>query len=197
MASPVFSKQALRDQAFAKRFAIPPAEQEQAALAMRDLFLKSVYIPKGASISAYMPIKAEMDPLPLIDVLIERGYTILMPRVVPDHTVLEFRTWNRSTPMIRSLYGIEEPDPSRSTVMIPDIFLMPLLAFDKQGHRLGYGSGYYDQTFGQIRGKIPFTNIGLAYEQQLYSAVPFEGHDYPLDMCLTEKNVYSFEGTRK
>jgi 5-formyltetrahydrofolate cyclo-ligase len=193
----VFSKQALRDQAFAGRFAIPPAEQEQAARAMCDLFLKSVYIPKGASISAYMPIKAELNPLPLIDVLIARGYTVLMPRVVPDHPVLEFRTWTRATPMTRSLYGIEEPDPAHSTVMIPDIFLMPLLAFDRQGHRLGYGAGYYDQTFAQMKGKIPFTNIGIGYEQQLHAAVPFEGHDYPLDMCVTEKNIYTFEGKKR
>jgi 5-formyltetrahydrofolate cyclo-ligase len=161
---------------------------------MRDNFLKSVYLPRGAAISAYMPIKAEMDPLPLFEVLRERGYTLLMPRVIPDHTLLEFRTWEPEMPMIRSIYGIEEPDPGYSTVMIPDFFLLPLLAFDRQGHRLGYGAGYYDQTFGQMKGKIPFKAIGVAYEMQYYDEVPFEMHDYPLDMCVTEQKVYTFKG---
>lgn len=192
MASPVLNKQALRDLAFAERIAISPEEQAKAALAVRDNFLKSVYMPKGTSISAYMPIKAEMSALPLFDVLMERGYTVLMPRVIPNNTLLEFRTWNRKTPMIRSIYGIEEPDPAHSTVSIPDLFIMPLLAFDKKGNRLGYGAGYYDQTFAQLRGKVPFKSIGVAYESQHYDMVPFEGHDHPMDMCITDKNVYTF-----
>ena len=172
--------------------AIPPAEQEQAALSMRDNFLKSVYLPKGCSISAYMPIKSEISPLPLFDVLKERGYQVLMPRVVPNDTILEFRTWDRRMPMVRSLYGIEEPDPAHSAVHLPDIFIMPLLAFDKLGARLGYGAGYYDQTFGKLRGKVPFKSIGVAYESQMYDFVPFESHDHPMDMCVTDQKVYTF-----
>ena len=192
MAPPILNKQALRDLAFAQRSAIPPDEQEQAALAARDNFIKSVYLPKGASISAYMPIKSEMSPLPLFDVLMARGYMTLMPRVIPNHTILEFRTWDRRTPMIRSIYGIEEPDPAHSAVHIPDVFIVPLLAFDNSGNRLGYGAGYYDQTFGQLRGKVPFKAIGIGYEAQLHERVPHEGHDHRLDMCITDKNVYSF-----
>ena len=188
----MFSKQALRDQAFARRMTITPDEQQAAALAMRDNFLKSVYLPKGASISGYMPIKSEISPLPLFDVLAERGYLILMPRVVPNNTVLEFRTWNRRTPMIRSLYGIEEPDPAHSALHIPDFYIVPLLAFDQKGNRLGYGAGYYDQTFSHMRGKVPFKTIGTGYENQRCEHVPHEGHDHRLDMCITEKNVYTF-----
>lgn len=180
--------------ALTQRNALPPAEQEQAALAMRDNFIKSVYLPSRISISAYMPIKSEMNPLPLFDVLMERGYTLLMPRVIPNHTQLEFRTWSRKTPMIRSLYGIEEPNPDYSTVHIPDVFIVPLLAFDKKGNRLGYGAGYYDQTFSHLRNKVPFKTIGVGYETQLYDHVPHEGHDHRLDMCITDKSVYTFEG---
>jgi 5-formyltetrahydrofolate cyclo-ligase len=187
-----YSKQVLRDKAFAKRMTIAPLDQEKAALAMRDNFLKSVYLPKGCSVSAYMPIKAEMSALPLCDVLMERGYTVLMPRVLPDDTVLEFRTWTRKTPMLRSLYGIEEPDPAHSAVSLPDIFILPLLAFDDKGNRLGYGAGYYDQTFHRLRGKIAFKAIGIAYETQHYEHVPLEGHDHRMDMCITDQKVHTF-----
>jgi 5-formyltetrahydrofolate cyclo-ligase len=187
-----YSKQVLRDKAFAQRMTIAPADQEQAALAMRDNFLKSVYLPKGCSISAYMPIKAEMSALPLFDALMERGYRVLMPRVVPNDTVLEFRTWNRKTPMLRSLYGIDEPDPVHSAIHIPDIFIVPLLAFDEKGNRLGYGAGYYDQTFHRLRGKVPFKAIGVGYDSQRHDHVPHEGHDHRLDMCITDKKIYTF-----
>jgi 5-formyltetrahydrofolate cyclo-ligase len=192
--SSAFSKPALRDQAFAQRMTIPPDEQQAAALAMRDNFLKSLYLPKGTSISGYMPIKSEISPLPLFDVLMERGYALLMPRVIPNDTVLEFRTWNRKTPMTRSLYGIEEPDPAHSAVSIPDLFILPLLAFDGQGNRLGYGAGYYDQTFSRLRGKVSFRVVGVGYEAQRHETVPHESHDYRLDMCITDKNVYTFGG---
>ena len=192
MASPVFSKQALRDTAFASRNAIPTEERIKASEAVRDNFIKSVYLPSGAFIAGYMPVRAEISVLPLLDALIARGYPILMPRVLPDDTQLEFRTWNRKTPMLRNLYGIEEPDPLQSEPRMPDFFIVPLLAFDQAGNRLGYGAGYYDQTFSRLRGKVQFTAIGIAYETQRYDHVPHEGHDHRLDMCITEKNVYTF-----
>jgi 5-formyltetrahydrofolate cyclo-ligase len=187
-----YKKQLLRDKAFAQRMTIGPVDQEKAALAMRDNFLKSVYLPKGCTISAYMPAKAELSPLPLCDVLMERGYTVLMPRVLSDDTVLEFRTWTRKTPMLRSLFGIDEPDPAHSAISIPDVFILPLLAFDSDGNRLGYGAGFYDQTFHRLRGKIPFKAIGVAYETQRHEHVPHEGHDHRLDMCITDQKVYTF-----
>ncbi len=189
---PFYSKQSLREDAYARRIAIPPPVRDGAAQRVRDNFLKSVHLQKGALISGYVPMKSEMSPLPLFDALIELGFTVLMPRVIPNHTLLEFRTWDRKTPMIRSIYGIEEPDPAHSSVSIPDIFLMPLLAFDKEGTRLGYGAGYYDQTFGQMKGKLKFQAVGIAYEQQCYETVPREMHDYPLDMCVTDEKVHDF-----
>jgi 5-formyltetrahydrofolate cyclo-ligase len=189
---PFYNKQSLREHAYARRIAIPPPERDAAAQRVRDNFLKFIPLQKGTLISAYVPMKSEMSPLPLFDALIELGYTVLMPRVIPNHTLLEFRTWDRTTPMIRSIYGIEEPDPLHSAVSIPDVFLMPLLAFDKEGHRLGYGAGYYDQTFGQMKGKMKFQAVGIAYELQCYDSVPFEMHDYPLDMCITEQKFHDF-----
>lgn len=189
---PFYNKQSLREHAYARRIAIPPPERDGAAQRVRDNFLKNVPLQKGTLISGYVPIKSEMSPLPLFDALIERGFTVLMPRVIPNHTLLEFRTWDRKTPMIRSIYGIEEPDPLHSAVSIPDVFLMPLLAFDREGTRLGYGAGYYDQTFGQMKGKLKFQAIGIAYESQCYDTVPREMHDYPLDLCITDRQVHDF-----
>ncbi len=192
MASPVFSKQSLRDAAFRRRNAIAPEERIRAAEGLRDNFIKSVYLPTGASVAGYMPVKSEINVLPLLDALIARGYPVLMPRIIPNDTQMEFRRWDRNVPTLRNLYGIEEPDPMKSEAGIPDFFIVPLLAFDASGNRLGYGAGYYDQTFSKLRGKVPFTAIGAAYESQRYEHVPHEGHDHRLDMCVTEAATYTF-----
>jgi 5-formyltetrahydrofolate cyclo-ligase len=172
--------------------AIPKEEQARHALAVRDNFLKSVYLPKGALVSAYIPFNAELDPLPILDVLIERGYTTLIPFTPPNQMIIEFRLWTRKTPLQRTLYGLMEPVPDDSTPLIPDVIIMPLLAFDGKGHRLGYGAGYFDQTLGYLKKKTEFRTIGVAHQVQYYDEVPVETHDYPLDMCITEEKIYTF-----
>ena len=178
--------------------AIPPEARAAAALAVRDNFLQSVYLPKGAALSAYMPFNGEMDTIPLVDALLQRGYTMLMPRTPPDQTIIEFRTWSHTTPMYRTMYGILEPFSEHSDSRIPDIFIMPLLAFDGKGNRLGYGAGYFDQTLMMLaRGKVKFLTVGVAFQMQYYDGVPAETHDYTLDMCVTNEKVYDFRGMRK
>jgi 5-formyltetrahydrofolate cyclo-ligase len=186
------SKQALREAALARRLSMPLPERERAALALRDNFLKSVPLLAGVSVSAYMPIRSEIDPLPLCDALLAAGHRVLMPRVLPQSGVLEFRTWTRATPMITSGFGIEEPDPAKSEAFLPDLFILPLLGFDARGHRLGYGAGYYDQTLARLKGAA--RAIGVAYEWQLCGEIPAEPHDRPLDLCVTEQKVHSFGG---
>lgn len=172
--------------------ALPPEERAQKSLAVRDNFIKAVYLPKGAMISAYIPFNSELDPLPLMDVLIERGYTALMPYTAPNQTLITFRSWTRSTPLQRTLHGLMEPVPDDAPPHIPDVIIMPLLAFDGKGHRLGYGAGYFDQTLAYLKTKTKFRTIGVAFQMQYYDDVPVEMHDYPLDMCVTEEKVYTF-----
>lgn len=186
------TKQTLRDLAYAQRMALPSEERAQKALAIRDNFLKSVYLPRGATISAYIPFNAEVDPLPILDVLIERGYATLMPYTAPNQTLITFRSWTRGTPLQRTIYGIMEPVPDDDAPHIPDVIIMPLLAFDGKGHRLGYGAGYFDQTLSYLKTKTKFRTIGVAFQMQYYENVPVELHDYPLDMCVTEEKVYTF-----
>ena len=172
--------------------ALLPGERARKALAIRDNFLKSVYLPRGAGVSAYIPFNAEADPLPLLDVLIERGYTALMPYTAPNQPLITFREWTRSTPLQLTQLGIMEPVPDETPPHIPDVIIMPVLAFDGKGHRLGYGAGYFDQTLAYLKPKTKFRTIGVAFQMQYYDDVPVEMHDYPLDMCVTEEKVYTF-----
>lgn len=189
---PYYTKQSLREIAFTARMAIPAEERAAYALVVRDNFLASVYLPKGIAISGYIPFNSELDTLPLLDALLERGYNVLVPYTPPNETIIEFRTWTRKTAMHRTMYGILEPDPTQTTSYIPDIFIMPVLAFDDKGNRLGYGAGYFDQTLARLKGKTPFQAIGVAFESQFYENVPALESDYPMDMCVTEKKVHRF-----
>lgn len=190
--APGQSKDAVRQAAYQKRLSIPPAYQEEASLAFRDNFLKNVTLPPpGAVVSGYMPFNAELNVKPLMMHLLEQGYRIVIPHVLPDLSQLDFRTWSPKTPVRRNLYGIEEADARHSEVLLPNLMIVPLIAFDAGGNRMGYGSGQFDRTFAQlVKVKQDFTAVGAAYESQREDSVPVDEHDFRLHMIVTEKNVY-------
>ncbi len=197
--APVLSKDALRASAFNKRLTIPPAYQEEAAKGLMENFLKNIALPpKGSVISAYMPFNAEMNVKPLMAHLINEGYQIVIPHVMPDLAALEFRTWTPQTPVKRNLHGIEEADTRHSEVLLPDFLIVPLLAFDVKGNRMGYGSGQFDRTFAQLmKSRKKFDTVGVAYESQREEQVPVDEHDFPLDIIVTEKTVYNCRENRQ
>lgn len=188
------NKDSLRQLAFSARLQMSLAEKERASAAMTENFLKNVHLPKDAIVSAFWPVRGEIDVRDLIRRLAREGYQCALPRVIENMSLLDFRRWDEETPMLTSLYGVEEPDPAVAELVIPDIYIMPLLAADKEGHRLGYGAGYYDRTFDHFRPIKPVFLIGVAFQDQIYDHVPFEAHDWPLDMLVTDQNVYKFKG---
>jgi 5-formyltetrahydrofolate cyclo-ligase len=103
-----------------------------------------------------------------------------------------FRSWEPELTLDKDHYGIDVPQDNQPQCM-PDIVIVPLLAFDKKGYRLGYGAGYYDQTLSVLReSRKNIQIIGAAYSMQQVDAIPFEDHDQKLDAVVTEKEVIRF-----
>ncbi|MCR9257583.1 MAG: 5-formyltetrahydrofolate cyclo-ligase [Alphaproteobacteria bacterium] len=144
-------------------------------------------IPKQVPVSLYWPIGSEIDTAPLLAVLFERGHVLGLPVTPGSPGPLSFRRWTPDTEMTVGPMNI--PVPKASPAMFPDILLVPLLAFDTRGYRLGYGGGYYDRTLSQARARRRVMAIGLAYDEQEVDQVPTEPTDQPLDMVITPTRV--------
>ncbi len=180
-------KTALRREALARRDALPSAERAAAAetIAARGLPLA---VKPGAVVSGFMPMKAEINPLPLLRRLADAGAKLALPVVVGRGKPLLFRTWAFGEPLQSGVWDIREPPPEAPEVE-PDILIVPLAAFDRSGHRIGYGAGYYDMTIARLRGLKPVTAIGIAFAAQEIPAVPATPRDARLDLVLTEREI--------
>lgn len=134
--------------------------------------------------SAFSAIGEEIDPLPLMTRLHGEGHPLALPTMQGKGLPLVFRAWTPGDEMAEAVWGIAEPLASRAEV-VPDIVLVPLLAFDASGHRLGYGGGFYDRTLHQLRRLKPLVTVGIAYDEQRLDEVPHLDYDQPLDWVLT------------
>jgi 5-formyltetrahydrofolate cyclo-ligase len=187
-------KAALRRQALARRDALPAAERAQAAesIAARAF---PVAVAPGAIVAGFMPMKSEINPLPLMRNLAAAGARLALPVVAGNGQPLIMRAWGFGEPLASGVWGIREPPPAAPAVA-PDILIVPLLAFDRTGQRIGYGAGYYDMTIAALRaeraGRPPVVAVGLAFAAQEIAAVPATARDVPLDLVLTEREVIEF-----
>jgi 5-formyltetrahydrofolate cyclo-ligase len=161
-----------------------PAEAGKRAA---DLFFKQFTLPEGTIVSAYWPMGDELDPRPLIHHAQAVGHAVGLPVVVGKAQPLIFRDWTPETRFVPGGFKTEVPEPSAPAV-VPSILMVPLLAFDLAGYRLGYGGGFYDRTLTKLRAAGRITAIGFAYEGQLVDAVPRAEYDQPLDAILTERS---------
>jgi 5-formyltetrahydrofolate cyclo-ligase len=184
------SKAELRAAALAKRDALSEKQREAAAKALAKRGLP-IPIAAGMVISAYSPIRNEIDPAPLMQTLALQGAQLALPSVNARGKSLIFRAWSAGDRLTLGMLGIPEPSPAAAEV-VPDIMLVPLAAFDNSGHRIGYGAGYYDYTFAHLRKHKPVIGVGLAFAAQEIDGVPALSHDVPLDYVLTEKRVFNF-----
>ena len=184
------AKAILRREAVARRDALPAAERQQAAetIAGRPF---PVAVPSGAIVSGFMPLKSEISPLPLMRKLAEAGARLALPVVAGKGLPLIMRGWTFGAPLASGVWGIREPMPDAPAVD-PDILIVPLLAFDRRGYRLGYGAGYYDMTLTALRARKPVVAIGIAYAAQEVDTVPITPRDARLDLVLTEKETIDF-----
>ncbi|HEY0567405.1 MAG TPA: 5-formyltetrahydrofolate cyclo-ligase [Xanthobacteraceae bacterium] len=181
------AKSALRLAALARRDALPAEERAAAAqtVAARTF---PVALPSGAIVSGYSPMKSEFNPVPLLRRLADAGAELALPVVAGRGKPLTMRAWRFGEPLAAGVWGIREPPPEAPEVL-PDILLVPLAAFDRRGHRIGYGAGYYDMTISRLRALKDVTAIGLAFAAQEIDAVPYTTRDARLDLVLTEREV--------
>ena len=177
----------LRKAALARREALAPDMRAAAAqtIAARGL---PVAVPAGAVVSGYSPMKSELNPVPLMRKLVDAGAQLALPVVQGRGKPLTLRHWQFGAPLVSGVWGIREPGPDAPEVL-PQIMLVPLAAFDRRGHRIGYGAGYYDMTIARIRAMQAVTAIGIAFAAQEIAAVPDTPFDQRLDLVLTEREV--------
>ena len=164
-----------------------PAERMAAALAIAERGLP-VEIPPGVIVSGFSPLKSEISPLPLLRRLADAGVSLALPVVVGRGQPLVMRAWSFGAPLVAGVWGIREPPPD-APELFPDILIVPLLAFDRRGHRIGYGAGYYDMTIARLRAVKRVTAIGIAFAAQEIAAVAATPRDARLDLVLTEREA--------
>jgi 5-formyltetrahydrofolate cyclo-ligase len=180
-------KAEVRREALARRDALPAADRAAAATAIAARSLP-ITIPGGLVVSGFSPLKSEINPLPLMRAFAAAGAQIALPVVAGKGRPLVMRAWNFGEALSAGVWGIREPMPEALEVF-PDVLIVPLLAFDRTGHRIGYGAGYYDMTIARLRGMKSVTAIGIAYAAQEIAQVPATPRDARLDLVLTERET--------
>src|SRR5258708_3136277 len=184
------SKADLRAAALAKRDALSDKQRIAAAKAVATRGLPFEIMP-GMVGSGCSPIRSEIDPVPLMRTLAAGGARLALPAVMARGKSLAFRAWSPNDRLMLGPLGILEPSPAAAEI-IPDIMLVPLAAFDRLGHRIGYGAGHYDHTLAHLRKIKPVTAIGIAFAAQEIKSVPALQHDVALDYVLTETQMFDF-----
>jgi 5-formyltetrahydrofolate cyclo-ligase len=192
MSEPSISEQksVLRAAALAKRDAMPAAERQAAAEAITARGLP-VDITPGMIVSGFMPMKSEINPLPLLRKFSAAGAQLALPCIAGRGKPLIMRGWKFGDAFKAGQWGIREPVPEAPEVA-PDILIVPLACFDRAGHRIGFGAGYYDMTIRALRQKKKIVAIGIAFAAQEIAAVPATERDERLDFVLTERDVIDF-----
>ncbi len=148
---------------------------------------------RGAVISAYWPMRDELDTRKILIGLHEEGMQCALPVMQQKDKPLIFRQWQPGDILEEASFGVAEPIADQP-VLIPEIMVIPLLAVDREGNRLGYGGGYYDRTLLQRRQgrEGPVIAVGVAYEAQIVPVVPHDESDARLDWLVTEQGFAQF-----
>jgi 5-formyltetrahydrofolate cyclo-ligase len=181
------AKRALRREAAERRRAAVRAAP-QAGLALRDRFLAAMTPEAGVPASAYWPLDDELDPRPLFMALHGRGHPVGLPVIVAKGQPLLFRRWTPDAALVRGPFRVMTP-PAEAQEVVPRLLLVPLLAFDRRGYRLGYGGGFYDRTIAKLRATDDVLAVGVGVAAQEADAVPHDETDEPLDWVVTDQEA--------
>lgn len=141
----------------------------------------------GEALAGYMPIRTEIDPLPA---MARFAGPVGVPVIVAEGAPLAFHLWTPGCAMVSGPFGAAIP--AQGEEMTPSVLIVPMLAFDRRGFRLGYGGGFYDRTLARLRATHKVTAIGFAYAAQEAAEVPTEPTDQPLDLIVTEAETFIF-----
>ena len=191
----MLTKKEIRRESKTRLRSILDDQESLSQVACRELygFLESFDLPKGTSIGLFLSMKGtEIETRPLVDLLqaSSRGYRLLAPRV-DDETTIRFYAYSEELPHKISKYGIWEPLTPIEEAEVPQIIIVPGLAFDRNRGRVGHGKGFYDRFFERHNATICM-KIALAFEVQVFDAVPVDAYDLPMDALVTEKGVTRF-----
>jgi 5-formyltetrahydrofolate cyclo-ligase len=187
-------KNLLRNQVRALRRALPTDEQETTAKQLAETVFSQTHFILGDHIALYMDADGEAGTRYLLNALLDAGKTCYLPVLVESTTTLEFRQYLPDKPLVTNFFGLQEPDKSAKTIEPENLtaVLLPLVAFDLNGNRLGMGKGYYDRTFAFIR-ENPAAGpvlIGLAHECQRVERLEAADWDVPLGGIITGQQFY-------
>jgi 5-formyltetrahydrofolate cyclo-ligase len=177
-----------RLEALARRDALDMAWRIEASLKMAETGSREIVVEPGAIVSGFWPMRSEVDVRPLMFALREKGARLCLPAIL-DRTTMVFRELLRGAELIEMGFGTSGPGPE-AEVLDPTLLLVPLAAFDRRGHRIGYGAGYYDRAIERLHnlGKTPRL-IGVAFDCQEVGLVPDEPHDVVVPEILTETGL--------
>jgi 5-formyltetrahydrofolate cyclo-ligase len=179
----------LRKDAHAARAALSAEVRADAARAVAGHFFQAIaYTPEDV-IAGYWRIRDELDCQPILIRLMDSGQKVVLPVVEGNDAPLDLRVWEADAPLYEAGFGTLAPSDLAPRAA-PDVVLMPLLGFDSEGTRLGYGGGYYDRTLAVLPRKPML--VGLAFAAQELPHIPREPHDVPLDAIVTENGVRFF-----
>ena len=184
----VQAKRDLRRSCEARRGAAARVAGAQAGIDAVGHFLAAVTPPEACVVSGYWPMRDEFDVRPLLAALHERGHPCALPVVMGRGLPLVFRAWKPGDALVEAAFGTRVP-PDDATVVTPELLLVPLLAFDDRGYRLGYGGGFYDRSLARLKSPIA---VGCAYDAQRVDDLPIDDHDRRLDWIVTETGILEF-----
>ncbi len=184
-------KSALRTTMLARRAAMSADERTAAAAGLLATFQREQPFRQAPVVSGFWPMGDELDIRPLMQELAGQGSRIALPVVLKRGEPLLFREWRPGDVLDKGVFGTSHPSPLRETLE-PDALLVPLLACDGNGWRLGYGGGFYDRTLLRLRNRKEIVAVGVGFNSQVVPEVPHGPEDQSIDWLLTDKRAYAF-----
>ncbi len=184
-------KRALRAAMMIRRQGLGEDQRRDAAAGLLDIYQLECPVEVPAVVSGFWPIKDEIDIRPLMTHLHGEGCRLALPVVHGRGQRLSFRAWQPGDPLEFGVFGTLQPSAGCETLE-PDVLLVPLLACDEEGWRLGYGGGFYDRTLEDLRRRRKVTAIGVGFDLQLVPDVPHGADDQRLDWLLTDRRACAF-----
>lgn len=185
-------KEVLRQEALRHRVMMDPRSEDPDDAC--DVFFGAIDTTPDQVVGAYWPKDKEFDPHAILHAFLGKGNTCCLPVIQKGSRELKFVAWTDGEPLERGPYNVLQPVVNDDTEFLdPDIVIVPLLAFDRYGHRLGYGGGYYDATLAALRARKKILAVGVGFAQQAcLFKLPAEEHDEKLDWLVTTQEATSF-----
>ncbi|MCU0985008.1 MAG: 5-formyltetrahydrofolate cyclo-ligase [Acetobacteraceae bacterium] len=169
-------------------FAARAGGDPRMGMRLAGVVLAGVSLSPGAIVAGYWPLRGEIDPRPLMLALAGRGHPLALPIAGPRGSALTFRRFRFGDVLAHGPFGTSHPSPMAEAVT-PAVLLVPLVAFDSAGGRIGHGAGYYDRTLAALRQQGRVFALGIGYAAQRQPRVPVGAHDAPLDAVATEEGL--------